>query len=126
MARSFNLVSPVGLVLNVLLIPLVMVALWFGYGLLFCGLLFPALAGLFAFGFDGLLGILLDVADLASDLDLGHLYIPTLPTWWMVGCYLLLATVVGWRTERLSTHWGWRGFWGWLILGLVVGLVPNG
>ena len=43
-AATFHLVSPVGLLINVMLMPVVTVVLWLGYAFLFCGLIFPFLA----------------------------------------------------------------------------------
>ena len=121
-AATFNLISPVGLLINVLLIPVVVVTLWFGYGLLFCGLLMPPLARFFAFGFDGLLNLLLDVVDSAAQFELGHLYVPAPPGWWLAGIYLLMAVAVCYRTIRSSPHWAWCAVCLWLIFGLSVGL----
>jgi len=117
-------VSPIGIVLNVVLIPLVALALWSGYGLLISGLVVPPVAVVFAFILNVLLSLLLWIVDWAAHVDLGHRYLPAPPTWWIVGCYLLLATVVCIRSARLSRHWGWRGLWVWIILGLALGLRP--
>lgn len=122
---SFNLVAPIGIVLNVVLIPLVAVALWSGYGLLISGLLMPPLAIVFAFVFDGLLSLLLWIVDAAAQIDMGHRYVAAPPLWWIVGCYVLIATIVCIRSVRLSRHWGCRGLCLWMILGFGIGLLPS-
>ncbi len=123
-AARFNLVSPVGFVINVFLIPWVVLVLWMGYGLLFCGFLLPGAAPLFGFAFDGGLRLLLGVVEAASRWRLGHLYVPAPPEWWLVGYYVLLAAVVGFRRQKRIQTRSWVGLCAWTVLGLSIGLMP--
>ncbi len=124
MAR-FNLVSPVGFVVNVLLAPLVVVILWCGYALLMTGLLVPALAGPFAFGFDAGLRIMLGLIERAAAIPGGHLYLAGPSNGWLAGFYVCLAAVAfGLPASRLR-GWGWRVMLVWVVGGLGFALWPR-
>lgn len=94
-AARFNLVAPVGLLVNVLLVPVLSAALFFGYGLLVTTLVVPVLNGVFAWGFGGLLMILLTVIRWTASFELGCLYVPDIPEWWLIGFYSALGVMVG-------------------------------
>ncbi|MGE5194848.1 MAG: ComEC/Rec2 family competence protein, partial [Deltaproteobacteria bacterium] len=90
MAR-FNIVSPVGFVVNVLLAPLVVAILWCGYALLLTGLSIPILAGPFAFGFDAGLKLMLGLIEHSAAIPGGHLYLAGPANGWLAGFYVCLA-----------------------------------
>src|SRR5262249_61607293 len=92
MAR-FNLISLVGFAVNVLLAPLVVAILWCGYALLLTGLVIPALAGPFAFGFDRGLRLMLGLIESAAAVPGGHLYLGGPSDTWLVGFYLCAAAL---------------------------------
>ena len=123
-AARFNLISPVGFVVNVVLIPLVIPVLWMGYGLLFCGFLIPLAAPVFGFAFDGGLRLLLGIVEAASRLRAGHLYVPSPPDWWLVGYYVLLVGIACFRGRKRIRYWSWVGLCAWTIFGLSIGLMP--
>lgn len=101
-AARFHLISPVGLVINVFLIPVVALILAAGFGLLLSGLLLPPAAPLFGSLFDTGLSFLLAVTNYAAGLDLGHMYVAGPPTWWLIGYYGILAGMMVWdRFPRL-------------------------
>lgn len=90
----FNLVSPVGFLTDVLLMPWLALTLWMGYGLLIAGLLVPPFAFLFARTFEAGLAGLVAVVGWAGALPWGHFYVPGPTNWWLAGFYLLLAVIV--------------------------------
>lgn len=96
-AARFHLISPIGIVLNCFLIPLVTLVLWLGYLLLLVGGLLPGLAGLFAVPLDGGLTGLLSVVEWGAGLRLGHFDVAGPPDWWLAVYYLMLAAVCGFR-----------------------------
>jgi len=119
-ASEFHLVSPIGFVLNVLLSPLIVVMFWFGYSFLLLGLISPLLFGWLGTPFDLTLGWFLSAVEAAARVDLGHVYVSSPPTWWLIGFYVLTlacAMVDRWR-GRL--HWSPRGCLGWIVLGLAL------
>ncbi|MBW3542088.1 MAG: DNA internalization-related competence protein ComEC/Rec2 [Planctomycetes bacterium] len=97
-ASSFQLVSPVGLVINVLLIPLVTLVLWAGFAFLVASIVLPPVAGILALVVDVGLGWLLGVVDAASSLDLGHRYVSGPAAWWLAGFYAALVLTLLPRT----------------------------
>ncbi|MEZ6062040.1 MAG: DNA internalization-related competence protein ComEC/Rec2 [Planctomycetaceae bacterium] len=97
-ASEFHVVSPVGLLINVLLIPFTAVALVLGFTLLLTGFLLPIAAPLPGVLFSGALQILLAVVHATARWNVGHVYIADLPPWFVPAFYVLLVTaVVSWR-----------------------------
>jgi competence protein ComEC len=90
-AARFHLISPIGMLLNIFLIPLVVAVLWSGYLLLLVGWLVPMAAFLFAVPLEAGLTFLLGVVQWGAGVHLGHLYVAGPPNWWLGGYYLLLA-----------------------------------
>jgi competence protein ComEC len=124
MAR-FNIVSPVGFVVNVLLAPLVVAILWCGYALLLTGLLLPIVAGPFAFGFDTGLRLMLGLIEYSARIPGGHLYLAGPSDAWLTGFYICLAGVAfGLPASRLR-WWGWRLLLVWVVGGLGIALWPR-
>jgi competence protein ComEC len=122
----FNLVSPIGFVVNVVLAPLVVVILWCGYALLIVGLLAPPLAFPFAFGFDAGLKLMLWLIEQAAAIPGGHLYLPGPSNGWLAGFYLCLAAVAfGLPAGRLR-WWGWRAMLLWVVGGLGLSFWSHG
>jgi competence protein ComEC len=125
-AARFHLVSPVGVLINVVLSPLSVIVLWCGYIHLGLGLLAPSASWIAAAPFDVGLGALLDLVEWAAHVRLSHFYVPGPPDWWLAGYYLLVFGLAFLRPVR---NWGCRGWSlliGWLIVGLVWGLrTPN-
>jgi competence protein ComEC len=119
MAR-FNLLSPVGFAVNILLAPLVVVVLWCGYALLLVGLPFPSVAAPFAAGFDGGLRIMLDLIERAADFPGGHMYLSGPGDGWLAVFYVCLAAAAfGTRRGRLQ-FWGRRAVLAWTVCGLAL------
>lgn len=123
-AARFHLVSPVGLLINVLLAPVVVVVLWCGYGLLLSGLLLPAAGGLFGTGFDWGLRLLLAVIERASDFALGHLHVSGPSNWWLAGYCAIVAAMMAAPASTAWKRWNRGALFAWTVAGLAVGLVP--
>ncbi len=121
----FNLVSPVGFFVNVVLAPLVVVTLWCGYALLLVGLVAPFLAAPFAFGFDASLRLMLWLIERAAAIPGGHVYLPGPSDGWLAGFYACLAAVAFGLPEGRLRWWGWRGMLIWIVGGLSAPLWPS-
>lgn len=120
-AARFHLISPIGIVLNSLLIPLVTLVLWLGYLLLLVGGLLPGLAGIIAGPLDWGLTGLLSVVEWGADVRLGHFDVAGPPDWWLAGYYLLLAAVCLFRFRLSRPRFtGAVGILVWTIVGLAV------
>lgn len=121
----FNLVSPIGFVVNVLLAPLVVAILWCGYALLLTGLLLPAVAAPFALGFDAGLRLMLELIERSASVPGGHLYLSGPSDGWLAVFYLCLSAVAcGYPAGRVR-WWGWRLMMVWVVCGLGISLWPT-
>ena len=124
-AKQFHLVSPVGLLANIPMIPVATVTLCLGYSMLLVGFVSPTVAGWIAVPFDWSLRVMLWIVDVAAEFSCGHRYVPTPPTWWLVGAVVCLGTLFWWIRGPLLRHLGWRAFWLWTAIGLVAPLWPR-
>lgn len=93
-ASWFHVVSLLGMLVNILLIPLTTVTLICGYLAIFFGLVVPPLASITTIPFDFLLSLLQLGVSLAADVRLGFVMIPDLPSWFVPVYYGLLALSV--------------------------------
>ena len=113
----FNLVSPVGFVVNVALIPYSGLVLGAGFLLLIVGLLAPGAAWIVGGVFDVLLEVMMRVIAASSALPGGHFHVAGPPEWWIAGSYALLAVGSGVVMLPRSPQWAWcshSGFrWAW-------------
>ncbi len=124
-ARQFHLVSPVGLLANIPMIPVATVTLCLGYSMLLVGFVSSSVAGWIAVPFEWSLRLMLWIVDIAAELSCGHRYVPTPPMWWLIGAIVCLATLFWWIRGPLLRHLGWRAFWLWTAVGLAMSLWPR-
>ena len=124
-ARQFHLVSLVGLLANIPLIPVATMTLCLGYSMLLAGFMSSWVAGVIAVPFEWSLRLMLWIVDVAANLSCGHRYVPTPPTWWLVGAIVCLASLFWWMRGPLLRHLGWRAFWVWMSIGLITPLWPR-
>lgn len=121
-AARYHLVAPVGLVIGPPAIALASVALVAGFLLLSLDLIIPAATGPLALltrwsiaGLDGLVSA-------ADRVPGGHVYTGDVPMWWLVGFYLLIASL-------LLTQWRVRhrvaAVAAWSVIGLVAVSLPR-
>jgi len=93
-ATQFHVVSLVGMVVNILLIPLTTVTLICGYVSVFVGLLVPPVAAIVTTPFNWMLSALQLGVSLSADVRFGFVMIPDLPTWFIPAYYGLLVLSV--------------------------------
>jgi competence protein ComEC len=116
----FNVISPAGLVINVFLIPLVAVGLWFGFAAVLIGMISQTLAWPFAFVFGLFLKGLLAAVDLAASIEMGHAYVPEPPGWWLLVFYAIVAFAMLATTLRNRPARLWSCVGVWVIFGLTL------
>lgn len=92
----FHVCSPVGLVVNVVVAPLVAVAMAAGFLCLLAAPVSTLAAGGCGAVCDGALACLSFVVRVAADVTGGHWWTPGPPAWWVAGWYLLLAVTLLW------------------------------
>lgn len=112
-----NIVSPVGLLIGPPLVLLTSVALLCGFLLLLLAPV-PLVAGVLAALTRWSLALAERCVHFADNIPGGSVYLPGLPTWWLVGFYLCVAAVVllGWRHSRLFQ----LAAVVWVLIGLIV------
>lgn len=124
---AFNVLVPIGFVINVLLIPLVTGILWIGYLLLAWGLMLPGetiVQGLLGGLLDRGLWLFLTIVDLSRQTPFGKINVPSLKTWWLFGFYGWLVVASGLLPIHLPKKRHLAVLGTWIALGLAVGLVP--
>ncbi|MFG0334302.1 MAG: ComEC/Rec2 family competence protein [Maioricimonas sp. JB049] len=120
----FHLIAPIGILLNMLLVPAIAVVLALGFGFLGCGVLLPEVAWLPGLLFGRSLDLLLWVVREAADIDAGQMFVPGPSHGWLLVFYALLLTASGLVPIRLVRRWAWRGVAIWFLAGLLLALQP--
>ena len=120
-AYRFHLVSPVGLVLNPLVAPLVALAMGWGFLCLAASACSSWLAGLCGAACDATLACIGWMVGAAAALPGGHAWVAGPPGWWVVGWYgLIAATLLSLPRERLQRAATWTVVAAaWIAVGLV-------
>jgi competence protein ComEC len=99
-AWEFHVISPIGLIVNVVLITYTMFTLWAGFATLTLGMLLPEAFNLPGILFSHMLELLTWMVETAASVGAGHLYLPDLPRWFLVAWYGLLLAVVSTQSRR--------------------------
>jgi len=121
-AATFNIVAPIGIVLNVILIPLVGIGLCFGFLGMLVGIVNVDAAAAPLTAFDALITLVMWIAEAASQMKAGHLPVPRLPMWWLLCFYLVVALAMTGTIRRRKPAWLWATVVLWLMFGFVL---PN-
>jgi competence protein ComEC len=121
---TFHLAAPVGLLVNVLLVPYSALLLGAGFLLMACALLLPAVAFIPGAVFEWLLSFLNWMVTVSAATPLGHFYVVGPSWWWLAGWYALLAIGAGVIRLRLNDVRAWQALGVWTIVGLTGGLLP--
>lgn len=114
-AWQFNVVAPIGIFLNLPMIPMVGAAVILGGLALMGSVVWQPLAMPAAWLCDWLLGVSLTIVDWAESITFGHAFVPTPPTAWVIAGYSMLA--VAWRAS--AARWPLpirRASWGGVVL----------
>ena len=99
-ARWFNLVSPVALFANLLIIPLVMLVLLVGWLAIMFGWFCPFIAETFNFANVFVVSIMTGVTKIMTQIPFGHFFVRSPPLWFI--CFWLGVLVV-WRIYYRKT-----------------------
>jgi competence protein ComEC len=93
-AARFHVISPVGLVLNVLVAPFVALAMGWGFLCLLVAPCSALLAGWCGAACDATLVCIAWLVAVAAQVPLGHAWIVGPPAWWVAGWYACLTVAV--------------------------------
>ena len=107
---SFHVISPVSVIANVLVGPILFVALGAGLLTVLASLLADPLAQPPAFVCDQTLGWIHAIIDHSAAIPGGHVWLPAPPAWWVILFYVGLALSLCWSPGRRVL---------WLRIGLV-------
>jgi competence protein ComEC len=120
-AARFHVVSPVGIVLNVVVAPLVPLAMALGFACVLAATVSASLAGVCGAGCDAALAATSRVVELGAAVPWGHVWVPGPPGWWVIGWYACLAAAACLLpTQRLRRPATWAWVAGaWCVLGVV-------
>lgn len=122
MLGTFHLAAPIGLLVNVVLVPYSAVLLGAGFLLMGAALLLPEIAFIPASVFDRLLSLLNWLVSSSAATPLGHFYVVGPGTWWTFGWYALLAVAADVIRLSMATIRAWQALGLWTIVGLTAGL----
>lgn len=119
-AARFHVLSPIGLVLNVLIAPFVALAMGWGTACLLAAPLSSAIAGVCGAACDGTLACIGWLVSWAAAVPGGHAWLAAPPWWWVVGWYMLLVMVcMALPAARLTRAVTWGAVAGaWILVGL--------
>lgn len=120
-AARFHVLSPVGLLVNVVIAPLIPLAMACGFLCLVVAPVSSPAAGCLAGGCDAALAAVESVVALAAAVPGGHTWVAGPAGWWVAGWYALVAAAVIWlRRDLLARPATWAGLAAvWCAVGLV-------
>jgi competence protein ComEC len=120
-AARFQMVSPLGIVLNVVLSPLVAAAMACGFVCLLVAPWAPALAAASGLACGGTLGVIQRLVALAAAVPGGHMFVPPPPGWWVAGWYAgLVVACCRLSPPRLRRATTWLALaGGWCVVGIL-------
>lgn len=121
-AAVFHVVSPIGILCNLILIPLLTPILGCGFLFIVCAAGPEPLLNTAGWMFDHSLRGLLSLVWLAARVPGGHFSLPTPATWWLVGHYVVMFVMVR-NACRRSLRW--IVILAWFVVGLGAGLWPQ-
>jgi competence protein ComEC len=126
-AARFHLVSPVGLVLNPLIAPLVAVAMAWGFLCLVAATVSATLAAACGWACDGTLRCIGVAVSWAAGVPGGYWWVTGPPAWWVAGWYVLLVvTLLVVRREELARIRTWMVVaTAWVCVGWTTVAVPR-
>ncbi|MDA1041191.1 MAG: ComEC/Rec2 family competence protein, partial [Planctomycetota bacterium] len=126
-AARFHVVSPVAVLVNPLIAPLVALAMGWGFLCLATACVSHTVALACGALCDATLACLTAVVEVAADLPLAYAWVAGPPDWWLIGWYACLVAAllwVAWDRLRQPLAWGLVAG-GWIMVGLVGGLIEG-
>lgn len=117
---AFNVISPAGLLINVLLIPLVGFGLCFGFASVLLGIVSETMAVPFAVAFGWVLQLVVLIVEFVASIDAGHAWVPGPLRGWLIVFYGAVALAMVATTLRRRPGLAWSCVGVWIIFGLTL------
>lgn len=124
-AYRFQLLSPVGLALNVVLGPLILATMWLGYTALLVGLAMPAASAWLTPALHAVLAAFLQCVRWGGRWEAGHLFVAGPPFGWMVVFYALAGLLLWNPSNSTVRRRTIQALAAWTVCGLAWGLRPQ-
>lgn len=99
----FNILSPITVLANLFIVPLLGVVLFFGILLIITGSLLAPLAVFFSYPLHFILLVFTGIIFLLSNIPFGHFYIPDIPLYAIAAYYIFLWLVI--KRKSLGLNW---------------------
>ncbi len=112
--HQFHVVSLISIVANVLLGPLLFVALAAGVTTVVASWVWEPIASITGLVCDWSLSAMLGVIKFAASISWGHFWLPAPPTFWVVAFYAVLAASMIWINRPKSSYLRWLWIVVWL------------
>ena len=120
----FHVIAPLAVVLNPLVLPPLVGALFAGFGVLIFGWFVPPLAELCGSCCGWCLAVMAWEIDTALTVEGNHVWTPSPPYWWVVGFYLALAIALVYPGVRPSCRWTVALVCAWFAVGMALTAEP--
>jgi competence protein ComEC len=111
--QQFHVVSPISVLTNVVLGPLLFLSLAAGVAVVVFGLLYDPLAAVPGLICDMTLRAMRWLIETAASIPYGHFWLPSPPVWWVAAFYIVIAATLFLRpSTRVSWfRYGWIAVW---------------
>ncbi|WP_437194434.1 ComEC/Rec2 family competence protein [Planctomicrobium sp. SH527] len=117
---TFHLVTPIGLLMDLFLVPVATVVLGMGYVFLCVSMVSSWAGAIIGLPFSWGLTAMQSAVAWGQNVPLGHFFVSSIPSWWVIGFYLIAALV--WLRIPAWRGWGWgTRIWPvWMMIGLAI------
>ena len=93
-AYYFEIVTPITILANLFVVPLIMVIVALGMGVLAFGAGFPLMAIPFALGVKLLLSLMVMIVRLVDRIPGAYFFLKDVSFWWVIGYYMVLGIIL--------------------------------
>ncbi len=123
--HQFNVVSLISVIANVVLGPMLFVALGAGVATVVGGWIADPLAVVPGFVCEQSLRWMLWVIELAASIPYGHHWLPAPPTWLVIVFYVVLAASLCWPAGKLASRFRYGWIAGWALVAYLITTHPS-
>tara|TARA_R110002049_G_scaffold4601_4_gene31906 strand:+ start:148453 stop:150975 length:2523 start_codon:yes stop_codon:yes gene_type:complete len=122
---QFHVVSPISVVTNVVLWPLLFVSLAAGVATVLFGWMYDPLAVVPGWICHVSVLGMRKVIETATSITWGHFWLPSPPAAWVVTFYVILLALLWWRPQKSGRKWRFAWIASWLLVAVLVATRPS-